>query len=76
MAFPMLATAILESIGASATAALKSVLFHLSLCPLLIRLFSKINVLAITLSTSKLPFSIYLFISRKKRAIGILSNGK
>jgi hypothetical protein len=66
MAFPMLANVILESIGASATAALNFVLFHLSLCPLLIRLFSKINVLAITSSTIKLPFSIYLFISRKK----------
>jgi hypothetical protein len=66
--FPMLANVILESIGASVTAAHKSVLFHLSLCPLLIRLFSKIkqcvsnNIINIKIAI----FDLFIHLAQKR----------
>jgi hypothetical protein len=55
MAFPMLANVILESIGASATAVLKFVLFHLSLFPLLIVSNNIINI-----------FDLFIHLAQKK----------
>ena len=71
IAFPMLENVVLKDIGTAATAALNSALSHLSFRPLFFRSFSKKNVLARMLSTSKFPSSIYLFILRQKRAIAL-----